>query len=116
MKKVIGKIALFILMKSVRYFNMCVGILLSCFYEYDENKDLEPGDYIIIERMKYNHEEEYEYLTNILSVDSDGYSLTLNDNWEGQEDYKIIAYAPLYTNSEILKKIDDEIKKGGKTT
>lgn len=95
---------------------MWLGILLSCFYEYDENKDLEPGDYIIIEKMKYNHEEEYEYLTNILYVDSDGNSYTLNDNWEGQEDYKIIAYANLYTNGDILRKINEEIKKGGKTT
>lgn len=91
-------------------------LLLTCFYEYDENKDLEPGDYIIIERMKYNHEEEYEYLINILSVGSFDERFTLNDNWEGQEDYKIIAYASLDINKEYLKEIDEEIKKGGTKT
>lgn len=94
----------------------CIGIILLCFFEFDEAKILDPGDYIIIERMKYKHEEEYEYMINILSVDIERYTLTLNDNWEGQEDYKIIAYASLDIDKNYLKEIEEVIKKGGTLT
>lgn len=75
--------------------NNCIGIISLSFIRYNEDEKLPPGDYLIIEKMKYNHEKDFEYLTNIISVDCDGSFFTLNDNREGQQYYKIIAYASL---------------------
>lgn len=87
----------------------CVGIIEYCFIKYDENTKLDPGDYIVIIKFKYDHEKDYKYETNVYSVcDSRiGFDYFLNDTWEGQEDFHIIAYCPLDIDINYMKEIDN---------
>lgn len=89
----------------------CVGIVSYCFLKYDKDEQLNPGDYIVILKYKYDDEKEYDYETNILSVLEPGtlyenIDYLLNDSWEGQEDFQIIAYCPLDIDINNMKEID----------
>lgn len=90
----------------------CVGLIEYCFIKYDENTKLDPGDYIVILKYKYEYEEKYTYETNILSVVDPTSKFVvdyfLNDSWEGQEDFHIIAYCPLDIDVNYMKAIERE--------
>lgn len=87
----------------------CVGIIEYCFIKYDEDTELDPGDYIVIIKYKYDWEKEYHYETNILSI-FDDYNVNcfLNDTYEGEEYFHIIAYCPLDIDINYMKAIDRE--------
>ena len=90
----------------------CVGIIEYCFIKYDENTKLDPGDYIVILKYKYDWEKHYTYETNRMSICDGLYKnygnvdFFLNDSWEGQDDFQIIAYCPLDIDINYMKEID----------
>ena len=69
-----------------------------------------PKDYstvILYGKMKYSHDEEYEYFIDVAeylddhwSSDYDRWS-TCNDWYEGQQEYKIIAWMPFPDPPEV---------------
>lgn len=89
----------------------CVGIIEYCFIKYDENTKLDPGDYIVILEFKYNWEKNFHYEINVLSVLGDRPELDsyLNDTYEGQEHFKILAYCPLDFDINYIKAIVREV-------
>lgn len=51
--------------------------------------------YIVSGRMKYDYEKEYSYFVDAAVYNpADGWD-TFHDNWEGQQDFAIIAWMPL---------------------
>ena len=97
----------------------CVGIIEYCFMKYDKTIKLDPGDYIVLIRYKYDHEEHYHYETNILSTFDNHFSLfdddgfLLNDTYEGQQYFEIYAYCPLDIDPNYMKEIFKEVEKNG---
>lgn len=85
----------------------CVGIIEYCFMKYDETTKLDLGDYIVLIRFKYDHEEHYQYETNILSVFPEG-SFLMNDTDEGQQYFEIYAYCPLDVDINYMIEIFKE--------
>lgn len=60
------------------------------FFELLENKLV--TDYIVRIRLKYDHEEEYRYINELLLVDSD-MTYYWNSDWnEGETDVTIVGY------------------------
>lgn len=90
----------------------CVGIIEYCFIKYDKTIKLDPGDYIVLIRYKYDHEEHYHYETNILSINDD-YDFLMNDTDEGQQYFEIYAYCPLDIDPDYMKEIFKEVQKNG---
>lgn len=92
----------------------CVGIMNYCFIKYDEDEELDPGDYLVLIEFKYDHEEKYHYEMNILCRGvSELYDETflMNDTFEGQEHFKILAYCPLDVDLGILRSFAEDVKK-----
>lgn len=87
----------------------CVGIMEYCFIKYDETEKLYTGDYIVLIEFKYDHEKEFNYEMNILSVDDD-ITFLMNDTDEGQEHFKILAYCPLNVDPGLLKCFAKDVK------
>ena len=90
----------------------CIGIIEYCFMKYDKTIKLDPGDYIVLIRFKYDHEEHYHYETNILSTFEDDCFL-MNDTYEGQQYFEIYAYCPLDIDPNYMKEIFEEAQKDG---
>lgn len=85
-----------------------VGIINYVFLDYKEGMILDPGDYLVVIAYKYDHEEEVNYEINILSVDTVCQAF-LNDTYEGQQYFEIIAYTPLDRAYSQLKMFGDSI-------
>ena len=85
-----------------------VGIINYVFLDYEEGMILDPGDYLVLIAYKYDHEEEVNYEINVLSVDEVCQAF-LNDTYEGQEYFEIIAYTPLDCALSHLKMFGDSI-------
>ena len=90
----------------------CIGIIEYCFMKYDKTVRLDPGDYIVLIRFKYDHEKNYHYETNILSTFED-YCFLMNDTYEGQQYFEIYAYCPLDIDPNYMKEISKEAQKNG---
>lgn len=91
----------------------CVGIIEYCFIKYDKTIKLDPGDYIVLIRFKYDHEEHYHYETNILSTFDFDEAFLMNDTYEGQQYFEIYAYCPLDIDINYMKEIFKEVQKNG---
>lgn len=86
-----------------------VGIINYVFLDYEEDMILDPGDYLVLISYKYDHEEEVNYEINILSIDDGDTATLLNDTYEGQEYFEIIAYTPLDCLPNNLKMFGDRV-------
>ena len=100
----------------------CVGIMEYRFIKYEENKYLEPGDYIVLLEFKFDFEENYHYEINIMSVYCSNSEFgtfpnnLFNDTYEGQEHFKILAYCPLDVDSGILRYFAKHVKEADNET
>lgn len=71
-------------------------------FEYPDDMDLLPGDYLVLIELKYDYEDDYSYMVDVLSVDMEYNEMLLSDCWEGQQHYKFLAIAPIDFQSPVI--------------
>ena len=90
------------------------GVLGFSFKKYDENFEMLPGEYIVLLEYKYDHEEQFTYELNILCIDEKE-RYFISDSYEGQEHFRILAYADINSFSRERLEYFSKYFLGGNT-